>query len=540
MATLLIPLSHINANPWQTRSVSSAPEYIKDLALDIAANGLLQTPIGRFAGEIGEGELEGAPVQLAFGHNRLAAYRWLYDIRDNSDIQGDWSQMPVDVRVLSDEQMADMAWAENDKRRDCTPLDRANAIRKRMEDFGWNQKEVAEHLRVSAPVVSNALRLLNLPADILQHVSAGRISERSALALLTLYELPESIRKGAESDYYERPSIIISQAISGESADSIRDHVANLVKNYAKDLHQAIWDLDYIFITGEAIYWPECRTCEMRHKALNVCTDPKCYEAKGRAWKTDYLQQASQASGIIPLESEIGFYEATQLSYRASAETILTSGCENLRLAYQTHASSPFSLEEKGYPKAAIVCWQKNGHCQCLKGLEILEDKRRRESVQAIQENAPSGPDVEYNEEAAPEEEEIPEEDGAFTTVYSHEAEPAQPAPAQPTAEDLHELVRQEKRNEKEYKKQAREAQDRAAQIIVDGLAADEPGAWRMIYDRVAIGERWEGRPTDALELRKGIAEKIINHHVLYINPQEVPDMLKKVLIDAGLQTPVF
>jgi ParB/RepB/Spo0J family partition protein len=542
MAILLVPISHIYPNPWQTRNLPPAGEYIKDLALDIAANGLLQTPIGRFTGEVGEGELEGAPVQLAFGHNRLAAYRWLYDLRDNSDIQGDWSKMPVDVRVLSDEQMADMAWAENDKRQDFTPLERALAIRKRMEDFKWSQKDIAEHLRISAPVVSNALRMLDLPEDILQLVSKGKMSERATLALLTLFDLPESLRKEAESQYgTTKPSNIIEQAINGLSSDGIREHIESLVKHFSKDLHQAIWDLDYIFVTGEAIYWPECRTCELRHKPLNVCTSPSCYEAKGRAWKADYLQQASQASGILPLEPEIGFYEATQLFYRTSAQTILTSGCENLRLAYQSHLSGPFSLEDKGYPQAAIVCRQKHNYCQCLKGLEILEAQRRREDVQAIQDTPRAEePVVEYNEATAPEEEEIPEEDGAFTTVYSHEAEPTQPAPAQPTAEDLHELVRQEKRNEKEYKKLAKEAQDQAAQLIVEGLAADNPSAWRLIYDRVAAGERWENRPNDVLELRKGIAEKIIAQHISYVAPQDVPDRLKKYLIEAGLKAPVF
>jgi hypothetical protein len=56
----------------------------------------------------------------------------------------------------------------------------------------------------------------------------------------------------------------------------------------------------------------------------------------------------------------------------------------------------------------------------------------------------------------------------------------------------------------------------------------------------VAAGERWKDRPIDVLELRKGIAEKIISHHVAYSEPQDVPERLKKVLIEAGLQAPVF
>jgi len=529
MAILLIPLSHINANPWQTRNNPSSPEYIKELALDIEANGLLQIPIGRFkGGGIGAGELEGAPVQLAFGHNRLAAYRWLYDLRDNSDIQGDWRKMPVDVRVLTDEQLADMAWAENDKRSDCTPLERAMAIRKRMDDFGWSQKDIADHLRISAPVISNALRLLELPDEIQQHISSGAMSERAALALLTLYELPESLRDKAERASYEnqKPSFIIEQAISGLSSDSIRDHIEQLVKNYAKDLHQALWDLDYIFITSEAIYWPECRTCELRHKPLNVCTKPDCYETKTRAWKADYLQQAGQVSGILPLEPEINTYETTHWYYRIAAVPILSSGCENLRLVYSHHSSGgPFTLEEKGYPKTEIVCRKKNGHCQCLEGLEILEAQRRRVEILAIQ-NTPKV------EDASPE--------AADEIVQSPATEQEQSEPKQPTAAELHDLVKQEESNEKKYKKLAKEAQDRAAKIIVDGLATEHPGAWRLIYDRVALGEHWDKRPNDVIEIRKGIAEKIVKYRVQYKAPAEVVDSLNGLLIEAGLQAPVF
>jgi len=540
-----IPLDYIKPNPWQTRRGDPDPAYIEELANDIAANGLLQIPIGRMLDDkgapVGFVKIEahggafaylkdnpGAVVQLAFGHNRLAAYHRLHVRLDEPDIPADWSVMPVDVRVLTDIQMADFAWAENDKRQDFTPLERAMAIRKRMDDFSWSQKDIAEHLRVSAPRVSNALRLLDLPEDILQLMAKGELSERVALSLSTLFDLPESLRKEAETQYSPsiKPSYIVTQAIEGLSSDGIREHIERLVKNYSKDLHQAIWDLDYIFITSEAIYWPECRTCELRHKPLNICIKPDCYEAKTRAWKADYLKSASQVSGILPLETEIGIYEVTHLSYRPSAETILNSGCENLRLAYISNGEGRFTLEERGFSKATIVCRQKNSHCQCLRGLEILEAQRRRAEIQAIQDTPKAADDA------------SPEETEEVVQPLALESQP--PEPEQPTAADLQDLVKQDMRNEKEYKKLAKEAQDRAAQLIVDGLAADDLGAWRLVYDRVAAGENWKNRPIDVLELRQGIAKKIINHHVSYIEPQDIPERLKKVLIDAGLQMPVF
>jgi len=516
MESIYIPLSEIQSNPRQPRTEFDAGE-MASLVESVKHYGILQPLLVTIA--------DGGIYVLIAGERRLRAAR-----------EAGLEEVPVViVPEASERDQLELALIENIQRVDLNPLEKARAYQQLVDDFSLSHEDIAAKVGVHRTTVTNALRLLKLPEEINTAMLAGSISERQAAALLTLFDLPESLRKEAESQYgTARPSSIVAQALDGLSSDGIRELIEDLVRHYSEDLNQAIWGLDYIFVTGEAIYWPECRTCELRHKPLNVCTDPSCYEAKTRAWKADYLRGASQVSGIVPLEADIGIYEATQLSYRSSAQPILTSGCENLRLAYQPRMSGPFSLEEKGFPNAVIVCRQKNGHCQCLKGLEILEAKRRRESVQAIQ-------DTPRPEAASPEEEEIPEEDGAFTTVYYHEAESAQPAPAQPTAEDLAELVRQEKRNEKGYKKQAQDAQDRAAQIIVDGLAADEPGAWRLIYDRVATGERWEGRPTDVFELRKGIAEKIIKYHVNYTtDPDEVSEKLKELLIGAGLQVPVF
>jgi hypothetical protein len=197
-----------------------------------------------------------------------------------------------------------------------------------------------------------------------------------------------------------------------------------------------------------------------------------------------------------------------------------------LRLAYTPNIQGgPFTLKEKGYPQATIVCRQRSGHCQCLKGLEILEAQKRRTEVQAIQ-------DTPRADEPAPEDTEEAEQ--------PPEPEPEQPGPAAPTAAELQALVKQEKRFQKEYVKLAKEAQAQAIQAIADGMEADEPGAWLLIYSRLAMGQCWEDRPNDPVEIRKGIAQKIIEYHIQYQDPQDVPGRLANMLIEAGLRAPVF
>lgn len=101
-----VPLTKLSGNPWQTRVGEPDAEYVKTLALDIAQNGLLQAPVGRLvtveAGrmvnvaahllpradvlEMKLHEGNDLMVQLAFGHRRLEAYKFLYHVRGAGNV----------------------------------------------------------------------------------------------------------------------------------------------------------------------------------------------------------------------------------------------------------------------------------------------------------------------------------------------------------------------------------------------------------------------------------------------------------------------
>lgn len=232
-----VELKSLRSNPWQTRKTGDEA-YIKTLALDIAEHGLLQYPVGRLVNEDGKpadfdideitpevwGDDPGSwQVQLAFGHNRLAAYHWLNEIQPQSNLGGDWTRMPVEIRHLSDEQMAVLAWSENEKRREHTPVERALAIQARIQDFGWTHEEAAERLGISRPAVSNALRLLKLPEALQDDLQEGRISERAGMALIPLYEIDEQVV--ADTDFEFTRQAILGWAREGWSSVKLRERV---------------------------------------------------------------------------------------------------------------------------------------------------------------------------------------------------------------------------------------------------------------------------------------------------------------------------
>lgn len=221
--SILIPLDRIEDSPFQTRQ-SYDEAKIQEIAASIDRDGLIQVPVGRIVTIAGspvatgqswtiehtpEGlairqtfpgtnqlnvirlgvqadvdtmlkERPGFRIQIAVGHTRLRAFRHLG--RD---------AMPVELRPLTDEQMDMLAWHENHDRSDLNPVEEACAIRDRIDRHGWTQTEASERLGIDRSTISNKLRLLELPAEVLEHVATGELSERKAMALLPIFQLSE-------------------------------------------------------------------------------------------------------------------------------------------------------------------------------------------------------------------------------------------------------------------------------------------------------------------------------------------------------------
>lgn len=176
---VLMNLSQIDPNPYQPRERED-PEHVKKIALSIAAQGLLQVPVGRRVGD---------RVQLAFGHTRLAAYQWLLAVQPNSDLAGDWAQMPVELRELTDLEMFEQGITENLARKDLTPIEEARAMRRYKDDFGKTSVEIGSLFGLSDSAVRNKMRLLDLPDETRVLLDQGGISEGTARKLLTLQKV---------------------------------------------------------------------------------------------------------------------------------------------------------------------------------------------------------------------------------------------------------------------------------------------------------------------------------------------------------------
>lgn len=157
-------LSEIEPNKDQPR-VHFDEEALQELADSIEKHGLLQPLVVR--------PQLGGTYQIVAGERRWRACRMV-----------GLTNVPVIVKELDDKQTMEIALIENLQRRDLNPVEEANGYSKLLKEFKLTQDEVAERVGKSRTAITNALRLLNLPDDMLNALAEGKISAGHARTLL--------------------------------------------------------------------------------------------------------------------------------------------------------------------------------------------------------------------------------------------------------------------------------------------------------------------------------------------------------------------
>lgn len=159
-----VPISAIEANPAQPRKSFDADE-LSALAESIKQNGVLQPLLVR--------PLEGGRYELIAGERRLRATR-----------QAGIETVPAFVRANLDADKLELALIENMARVDLNPIDSARACAALVDDLGLSKEEVARRVGKSRVAVSNLIRLLNLPDEVVAEIEAGLLTEGHGRALL--------------------------------------------------------------------------------------------------------------------------------------------------------------------------------------------------------------------------------------------------------------------------------------------------------------------------------------------------------------------
>ncbi len=203
-AVFWVEVEKIRPNPYQPRR-DFDEEKLKELGESIRMYGVLQ-PLVVTRKEItrDDGSLF-TEYELISGERRLRA----------SKLAG-ISQVPVLIRQgeESDREKLELAIIENLQREDLNPVDRARAFKRLSEEFGFKHAEIGKKVGKSREYVSNTLRILLLPEEMLTALSEGKISEGHTRPLLMLTDRPQEQMTLFKEIIYKRVTVRESEEIA--------------------------------------------------------------------------------------------------------------------------------------------------------------------------------------------------------------------------------------------------------------------------------------------------------------------------------------
>lgn len=155
----------LQPNPLQPRGLIS-PESLTDLVNSIREQGILEpivvanTPAG---------------YQIIAGERRWRSAKILGLVN-----------VPVVIKNVNPQTMLEMSIVENVQREDLNPIERAQAYKRLIDEFGLSVTEVAKRVGKSLPYISNTIRLLTLPDAIKDALAAGVITEGHVRPLVSI------------------------------------------------------------------------------------------------------------------------------------------------------------------------------------------------------------------------------------------------------------------------------------------------------------------------------------------------------------------
>ena len=224
-----LPISQVEPGLNQPRKRFD-PEALAELADSIREHGIIQPLTVR--------RLSSGYYQIIAGERRWRAAK-----------QAGLDEVPAVIIEADDRKVMEIGLIENLQREDLNPAEEARGYQVLMEEYGMTQEQVAQRMGKSRPAVTNALRLLNLPEDLMALVEEGKLSAGHARALLGA-PTPALQRQGARAVLDKGLSVRQTEALvkalqkekkpKVRSEDMLAIYLADLEKNLGSQLGRKV------------------------------------------------------------------------------------------------------------------------------------------------------------------------------------------------------------------------------------------------------------------------------------------------------------
>lgn len=164
----LVPITSVEANPNQPRREFD-PVALGELSQSIERDGIIQPIVVRRAGP--------QRYQIIAGERRWRAAT-----------AAGLAEIPVILRTADDQKVLELAIVENIQREDLNPVELAQAFQRMMTELDLTHEEIGEKTGKDRATIANTIRLLHLPTEIQDLVTARKLTQGHARALLKLQD----------------------------------------------------------------------------------------------------------------------------------------------------------------------------------------------------------------------------------------------------------------------------------------------------------------------------------------------------------------
>ena len=159
-------IGELARNKYQPRSIFDESK-LEELSQSIKKNGIIQ-PIA-----VRKSKSSSEPYEIVAGERRWLAAQ-----------KAGLHEVPITILDLNDSETLEVAIVENIQREDLNIVEEAKGYKRLNEEFGYDQDKIAEMMSRSRSHISNTLRLLNLPKDIIAMLEQGELTAGQARPLI--------------------------------------------------------------------------------------------------------------------------------------------------------------------------------------------------------------------------------------------------------------------------------------------------------------------------------------------------------------------
>ena len=205
-----VSISDLSRNPYQPRQ-NFSEEKLEELASSIKKNGIIQ-PIAVRVSKSQSGKYE-----IVAGERRwLAAQR------------AGLHEIPVNVLDLTDVESLEVAIVENIQRDDLNPIEEAKGYKRLNEEFKYDHESISKLMSKSRSHISNTLRLLTLPSDVIAMLEEGSLSSGQARPLIGISNASSIAEEIVSKNYSARKVEYLIRNKKGSNKEKVVD--ANILK----------------------------------------------------------------------------------------------------------------------------------------------------------------------------------------------------------------------------------------------------------------------------------------------------------------------